>query len=102
MFLVKAFLPSPRNSVLAQKSLLSRLECRFLLTTDPEPPFVAGILREYPIQVLHIPSLDDLLGSEDIPSYPYTKSFEEARNDPLYVLHSSGSTGTGTTILLSS
>lgn len=25
--------------------------------------------------------------------YPYEKSFEEARNDPIVVLHSSGSTG---------
>ncbi|KAL4936564.1 hypothetical protein BDV06DRAFT_233299 [Aspergillus oleicola] len=88
----KAFLPSPRNSVVAQKDLLSRLDCRALVTTDPEPPFVASILREYTVETVHIPSLDALLLSENVP-YPYEKTFEEARNDPVFVLHTSGSTG---------
>ncbi|KAL2821419.1 hypothetical protein BDW59DRAFT_109738 [Aspergillus cavernicola] len=89
----KAFLPSPRNSVIAQKDLLSRLDCRVLVTTDPEPPFVSGLLREYPVRVVRIPSLDKLLESQDGPAYPYDKTFEEARNDPVLVLHTSGSTG---------
>lgn len=39
-----------------------------------------------------VPSVKVMLDSESGP-YPYTKSFEEARNDPIAVLHSSGSTG---------
>lgn len=39
-----------------------------------------------------VPSLKDMLDSKAEP-YLYTKSFEEARNDPIAVLHSSGSTG---------
>lgn len=39
-----------------------------------------------------VPSLKIMLDNESEP-YPYTKSFEEARNDPIAVLHSSGSTG---------
>ncbi|KAL4862619.1 hypothetical protein BDV12DRAFT_40068 [Aspergillus spectabilis] len=89
----KAFLPSPRNSIGAQKDLLSRLDCRVLVTTDPEPPFVTGLLREYPVQVICIPSLDELLESQDVPAYQYEKTFENARDDPVFVLHTSGSTG---------
>ncbi|KAH8433484.1 uncharacterized protein LDX57_011118 [Aspergillus melleus] len=89
----KSFFPSPRNSIAAQKHLLSRLEARVLVTTDPEPPFVSSIVCEYPIKVIRIPSLNDLLSSEDAPAYPYEKSFEAARNEPAFVLHTSGSTG---------
>ncbi|PLB43526.1 putative NRPS-like enzyme [Aspergillus steynii IBT 23096] len=89
----KPFFPSPRNSIAAQKHLLSRLDTRVLVTTDPEPPFVASLRREYPIEVIHIPSLDDLLASQDVSAYPYEKTFEEARNEPAFVLHTSGSTG---------
>ncbi|KAK4106758.1 acetyl-CoA synthetase-like protein [Parathielavia hyrcaniae] len=94
----KAFLPSPRNSTVAQKDLLTRLECRVLATTaDPQPPFVSSILREYPVQtVVNIPPLDELLrlgASDHVRPYPYTKSFDAARHDPVFVLHTSGSTG---------
>jgi acyl-coenzyme A synthetase/AMP-(fatty) acid ligase len=92
----KAFLPSPRNSPVAQKDLLTRLGCRVLATTtDPEPPFVSSILREYPVQTLvRIPTLDALLHESDhAPPYPYDKSFDAARSDPVFVLHTSGSTG---------
>lgn len=92
----KAFLPSPRNSTVAQKELLTRLGCRVLATTtDPQPPFVSSILREYSVQtVVQIPPLDELLRESDhVPPYPYSKSFAAARHDPVFVLHTSGSTG---------
>jgi acyl-CoA synthetase (AMP-forming)/AMP-acid ligase II len=94
----KAFLPSPRNSTAAQRDLLARLHCRVLVTTDPAPPFVSSILDmpDSPLQmVVRIPPLDVLLHeSDNVPPYPYGKSFEEARHDPVLVLHTSGSTGT--------
>ncbi|KAK4233779.1 hypothetical protein C8A03DRAFT_47750 [Achaetomium macrosporum] len=91
----KAFLPSPRNSTAAQKDLLTRLECRVLATTDPEPQFVSNILRGYPVEtVVRTPPLDALLQESDhVRPYPYDKSFDAARNDPILVLHTSGSTG---------
>ncbi|KAL3446441.1 putative NRPS-like enzyme [Aspergillus insuetus] len=89
----KPFFPSPRNSVAAQKHLLERLETRVLVTTDPEPVSVSSIRREYPIEIIRIPSLDELLWSQNVPPYPYNKTFEEARHEPLFVLHTSGSTG---------
>lgn len=35
----------------------------------------------------------DLLSEEEVPPYPYNKTFEEGEWDPLCVLHTSGSTG---------
>jgi len=41
-----------------------------------------------------IPELKDLLwGEDEPPHFPFTKTFEEAKNDPFLVLHTSGSTG---------
>jgi acyl-coenzyme A synthetase/AMP-(fatty) acid ligase len=39
-----------------------------------------------------IPSFEEMLSSTP-EHYPYQKSFEKARDDPVVVLHSSGSTG---------
>lgn len=47
---------------------------------------------EYPIRKEVIPSFEEMMTSSP-PHYPYTKTFEEAKNDPIVVLHSSGSTG---------
>jgi len=38
------------------------------------------------------PSFEELLAA-DIKVYPYTKKFNEVANDPVLVLHSSGTTG---------
>lgn len=44
------------------------------------------------VRVEALPALQEMLDSN--PSYyEYSKSFEDARNDPIAVLHSSGSTG---------
>ena len=42
---------------------------------------------------MQIPSLRDLFAPDPVVSYPYTKTFAEARLDPFVVLHTSGSTG---------
>ena len=63
------------------------------MTTNPEPPFVSMILQDYEITKLIIPTLEELLQEEDVPPYPYEKPYEEAKNDPIFVLHTSGSTG---------
>lgn len=47
-----------------------------------------------------VPSFQEMLDGDGITKlYPYGKTFEEARNDPIIVLHSSGSTGTPKTDL---
>lgn len=50
-----------------------------------------GILKANPLQIFDSPSLEELL-VHDYPHYPYVKTFAEARNEPLVVLHTSGTT----------
>ncbi|KAE9380743.1 putative NRPS-like enzyme [Stipitochalara longipes BDJ] len=89
----KIFLPSPRNSKAAFSSLFNRLECCKLVCTNPELPAVSVIFQEREMQKLHIPSLHELLSYENVEHYPFDKSFEEERDNPIFVLHTSGSTG---------
>ncbi|KAI1763791.1 putative NRPS-like enzyme [Hypoxylon sp. FL1150] len=86
------FLTSPRNSPAAHRGLFSSLKCRTLLTTDPAPPSVHSILEAVQPRKFTIPSIESLL-EENYPHFNFDKSYEQARWDPLYVIHTSGSTG---------
>ena len=44
------------------------------------------------LQAFEVPSLDELITASS-KHYPYTKTWREARTDPILVAHSSGSTG---------
>ena len=83
---------SPRNSLAAHMNLFVSTDCHIMITTDPRPPPVTGLLAANPMRVLIISSLEELM-TADHPHYPYEKTFEEARNDPFIVLHTSGTTG---------
>jgi acyl-coenzyme A synthetase/AMP-(fatty) acid ligase len=92
--LKKVFLPSPRNSEEAHLSLLDRLKCTKLVMTEPQAPCIPVILRNRKLRMMTLPSLSQLLEVGDVQEYPYKKkSFAEAKSDPLFVLHTSGSTG---------
>jgi long-subunit acyl-CoA synthetase (AMP-forming) len=43
--------------------------------------------------VLDLPPLDDLLDTELTIPFPYTKTYDEAAEDPFCFLHTSGTTG---------
>ncbi|KAJ6103833.1 NRPS-like enzyme [Penicillium sp. IBT 16267x] len=86
------FLPSPRNSLAAHQALLKKLNCTTLLVPAPRPPFVTAIIDALPLKVVEVPSLDTLLATEH-PFFKYSKTYPEAGNDRLVVLHTSGSTG---------
>lgn len=45
------------------------------------------------MQVLELPTLDDLLDADGVEAFSYTKTWAEAANDPFCFLHTSGSTG---------
>lgn len=63
-----------------------------MIVPEPQPPYVAPLLAAYPMRVLQLPTLKGLLSGRAL-HYPYKKTFEEARHDPLVMLHTSGSTG---------
>ena len=86
------FLASPRNSTVAHQSLLTTLECTTLLAPSSQLPFIAGIVEAHPVKVVDVPSVAELLATE-YPAFPYHKTYPEAANDRLVILHTSGSTG---------
>lgn len=83
---------SPRYSVLAQANLMRLVDCKTMLVPEERLPVVDSILEEYKMQRLQIPRLDELL-EHTHPDYPFDRSFSDARNEPLVVLHTSGTTG---------
>lgn len=83
---------SPRNSIPAHRNLFELLHCKILICPNPRPQAVNSITASCEMRVLEIPSVEELLRTS-YPSYPYTKTFSEARADPLVVLHTSGTTG---------
>ncbi|KAK5055282.1 hypothetical protein LTR84_013032 [Exophiala bonariae] len=89
----KTFLPSPRNSQAAFVSLLNQLECKYLVATTPEAPCVPLIEGSCKVEKLNLPSLQELLDSQRVPEYPYVETWEGAKDHPIFVLHTSGSTG---------
>ncbi|KAJ9624372.1 hypothetical protein H2204_010825 [Knufia peltigerae] len=88
----KVLLTSPRNSMPAHVNLFTLLDCKKLVAPNPPPQAVTTIAASHDIAVLEIPSVADLL-NQTYPDYPYDKTFDEARKDPLVVLHTSGTTG---------
>lgn len=73
-------------------SLFEATGCRVLLTSlAPNTSIVTGILKAHPLQVVDSPTLYELL-DKDLPYYPFRKTFMEARNEPLVVVHTSGTT----------
>lgn len=76
----------------AHVNLFNLLGCKKLVAPNPPPQAVTTIVASHDIAVLEIPSVADLL-NQVYPEYAYKKSFDEARKDPLVVLHTSGTTG---------
>lgn len=54
---------------------------------------VSDILKQRPMKHVIIPELDDLVDGNPVAHYQFRKSFDEAKNDPFLILHTSGSTG---------
>lgn len=64
-----------------------------LLNPSELAPIVKQIVSlESTVQNETVPSFDEMLSSS-AGHFPYDKKFSEAKDDPVVVLHSSGSTG---------
>ncbi|CAL5868171.1 uncharacterized protein PFLUO_LOCUS2395 [Penicillium psychrofluorescens] len=87
------FFTSPRNSIAAHASLLKRLNCKTLISPNTRPAPIAPIVEAVDdLQVLEVASVDELLGKA-WPHVPYEKTLATAGAEPLFVIHTSGSTG---------
>ena len=68
------------------------VDCKTMLVPEDRLSVIDNILDEYKMRMLQIPKLDELLGHAH-PDFPFNKTFRDARNEPLVVLHTSGTTG---------
>jgi acyl-coenzyme A synthetase/AMP-(fatty) acid ligase len=59
--------------------------------SEEVPPIVESTLGSYSYHTHKIPTLDELLTTKYDP-FPYEKNFEENKDEPLVVLHTSGTT----------
>ncbi|KAH7336688.1 hypothetical protein BKA65DRAFT_563960 [Rhexocercosporidium sp. MPI-PUGE-AT-0058] len=96
----KTLLPSHRNTLEGQLSLFDSTDCKALLISEGFP-IPADLISASGFEPITTPSLDTFLSPEgEVKHYPYTKTFEEAKDEPVTVLHTSGSTGLPKPIVL--
>ena len=88
----KTFSPSPWNPVATNLSLMDQTESTKLIFSKELCPLIDGTqMKRQGLRLVPIDSLENLLAACTEP-FPYNKIFEEAVDDPVVVLHSSGST----------
>ena len=76
-------------------AVLKAVDCDIWVNPDNAAgaPLAKELLEHRPMKVLNLPSLDEMLAAESTKAFAYTKTFEDAANDPFCFLHTSGSTG---------
>ena len=67
-------------------NLLGRLNCKTILSPTPHPPQITAILEaNAELQVLEVPSVDELLNKK-YQHFPFKKTFSEARQEPFVIV----------------
>jgi acyl-coenzyme A synthetase/AMP-(fatty) acid ligase len=73
--------------------LIESTKCNILLASGPLMPIAAEIHTEKPdSRLLPVPELDEWFNDVEAELYPFTKTFEEAKDDPVCIFHTSGTT----------
>lgn len=92
------FFTSPRNNTTASLDLLNQADCGIFLMPADAPLYsnlLLSVLMERPMQTLDLPDLAYFLDVDSqMEPFPWTRTFEDAKHDPLAVFHTSASTGT--------
>ncbi|OQE20888.1 hypothetical protein PENFLA_c015G05828 [Penicillium flavigenum] len=87
-------LPSPLITPEAQKRILEAKSCALYLRPSSLETHVGVALKEAPhIQAITVPEIDEFMKETEAPIYTYPKSWEEGKDDPWLVFHTSGTTG---------
>jgi hypothetical protein len=89
-------LPSTRNSDEAHLHLLQVTGCTKFVFSEERQARSLEIqgLCSTALELFQIPALSTILGDErGLRHYPYPKSYAEAENDTICIIHSSGTTG---------
>ncbi|CAI6335581.1 unnamed protein product [Periconia digitata] len=86
--------PFPMAVTPIKLHLLNSTGCKYLLHVADDREEVSKLLVDNPqIQPTAVPELEAWLYSGDAPAYPYSKSWNEGKDDPWIIFHTSGTTG---------
>ncbi|MCJ1463399.1 hypothetical protein MMC07_002006 [Pseudocyphellaria aurata] len=80
-----------KNSIPAYTHLFKATDCKIMFAAEPFLPVVDEILAAHTLRLIRAPSMEELLTTR-YPHYAFEKTFDEARNEPLAIVHTSGTT----------
>ena len=83
--------PSPVYSIAGLAALLGELHCKTILAPSASPKIVDAVIALHSLKLVKVQEVEELL-AKDHPHFAFDKTFENARQEPLVVLHTSGST----------
>lgn len=89
----KMLYTSLRNSVEGDVAVIEAADCKIWLVPSRGSNVQRLLDRGVSLKTVSVPDLKDLLDSELSLLYKYEKTWESGRRDPVWVLHTSGSTG---------
>ncbi|KAJ5620269.1 NRPS-like enzyme [Penicillium lagena] len=88
------FIPDGRITPSGLAKVLAEIRCTAWIATQDKPSTVEG-------QKCYVfPSLDDMLGGDFAPPYAYNETWEQAKDDIVCIIHTSGTTGDPSPIYL--
>ncbi|OQE04939.1 hypothetical protein PENVUL_c028G04314 [Penicillium vulpinum] len=86
-------LPSPLITVDAQARILDAKKCALYLRPSSMATYVDSIIKEAPhVKSITIPEIVKFMKETEAPIYTYPKAWEERKDDPWLVFHTSGTT----------
>ncbi|KAL4896998.1 hypothetical protein BDV59DRAFT_82928 [Aspergillus ambiguus] len=96
----KLLLVSPRYGTVGQARLMKETNCNKLLISPAHPTSQAAALAAEVdnLGVWTIPDLPSLFSTQ-YSHFPYSKTYEQGKTDPLVVIHTSGTSGLPKTIV---
>ncbi|KAL1306212.1 hypothetical protein AAFC00_004308 [Neodothiora populina] len=92
----KVLLPSLLASVEGHVVLAQKLDCKAVVYTPDTISIAQSISSGVPtVKLVEAPGFEELIDDSMLaPHYPYEKTFDESEWDPVFVVHTSGTTGT--------
>ncbi|KAJ5390567.1 NRPS-like enzyme [Penicillium cataractarum] len=89
----KLLLTSPRYGTIGQARLMKETQCSHLLisSASPSTPATAIAAEHGSLQIWTLPDLAELYDVEC--EFAYTKTYSQAKDEPLVVIHTSGTSG---------
>lgn len=90
---MQALFISPRNTKDGQLNLFEQTDCNIIAFDASSKDIIAPWLQEREMHAIEVSPFEAWFPENEVPEFPYNKSFSESEWDPMCVLHTSGSTG---------